>query len=106
MPRSAEQKAADEALREAIWGVIKLMRPAPGIGEEEESPEAAGVLTKFMVLAVQVRFDDDGDPTDSLNILYNDGSMLSLEAEGILKMADRTFAGGAMRRTHGNFEES
>lgn len=101
MPRSPEQKAADERLRQAIWDVVKLMRPAEG----QEPSEAAGVLTKYIVLAVQIRFDDDGDPTDSLNILFSDGSMLGYEAEGILKMADRTFADGNIRRTHGRYEE-
>ena len=101
MGRTPEQRAADEALREAIWNVIKLMRPR----EDGEPSESSGVLTKFIVLAVQVRFDDDGDPTDALNILFSDGSMLGYEAEGILKMTDRTFAAGNIRRTHGTYEE-
>lgn len=101
MGRSPEQKAADERLREAIWDVIKLMCPA----DSGEPSEASGVLTKFIVLAVQVQFDDDGDPTDALNLLFSDGSMLGYEAEGILKMADRTFADGNIRRTHGRYEE-
>lgn len=101
MPRTAEQRAADERLREAIWDVIKLM-PAPDGGEP---PEAAGVLTKFMVIAVQVKFDDAGDPTDALNILFSDGHVLGYEAEGLLKQADRVFSQDGFRRSAGYKED-
>lgn len=101
MGRTAEQKAADEALHEAVWAAIKAM-PHP---EGEDPPEAAGVLTKFLVLAIQVRFDDNGAPTDALNMLYSNGSMLGFEAEGILKQADRVYAQDGYRRSAGYREE-
>lgn len=101
MARTEAQKAADEALRQAVWGVIQAMTPA----DREEPAEAAGVLTKFMVLAVQVTFDDNGRAQDSLNILYSDGTMLGYEAEGLLAQADRVFATGNYSRNAGYQEE-
>lgn len=101
MGRSAEQKAADDALRDAVWNAIRAMKPEEG----EQPPEAAGVLTKYIVLAVQVRFGDDGQPTDCLNILYSDGNMLGYEAEGILKQADRVYAADGYRRSAGYRED-
>lgn len=100
MPRTTEQKEADEALRQAIWGVIEAMPVHDG----EPSATAAGVLTKFMVIAVQVNFSDDGKPQDSTSLIYSDGAMLGYEAEGLIKQADRIFAQDERRRSAGDDE--
>lgn len=101
MPRTAEQKAADEALREAIWNVIKTMP-----SDEEGTPaEGSGVLTKFMVIAVQVAFNEDGDAEDSTSLLYSDGRVLGYEAEGMLAQANRIFQTSKFTRNAGYGEE-
>lgn len=100
MPRTAEQKAADDALREAVWGAIKAMVLSDG-----KTADQSGVLTKFMVVAVQVDFDDEGDSRDTTTILYSDGHVLGFEAEGMLAQANRIFAAGTFTRNAG-YEET
>lgn len=93
MGRTPEQRAADEALRAAVADVIKLSSGIHG-----DTGDADGVLTKFMVIAVQVRFDEEGDASDVINIMYSDGKMLGYEAEGLLRVADRVFSQDGFRR--------
>jgi hypothetical protein len=69
------------------------------VPEGEEPSGSAGVLTKFMVIAIQVGYNDQGDAEDTTNIIYSDGRVLGYEAEGMLKMADRIYQKDSSGRT-------
>lgn len=88
MSRTPEQKAADDALRDAIWQGIGAMH----VDDEGTTGHRSGILTKFMVIAIQVDYDPEGNPTDATSLLFSDGSVLGYEAEGMLAQANRIFA--------------
>lgn len=94
MPRKAEERAADDALRTAIWNRIGLMK-----GDNDESAQASGMLTKFAVIAVQVQVDDEGDLTDAYTLLYSDSNVLGFEARGMADIFSDIVGGNGFRST-------
>lgn len=76
MPRSPEQIAADAALTAAIEQVLQ----AYGSGQ-------AYVLTEYVVLTSQQRFDEAGDGITAVGIAYRDGNVPTHRALGLCEYA-------------------
>lgn len=64
MARTAEQTAADEALTAAIERVLQAYDDGH-----------AWILTEYVVVTSQHRFDDDGDPLTAVGVLPRDGDV-------------------------------
>lgn len=75
MPRTKEQKEADEALREALVGVT-----AAYYGDMQ-----LGILTDFIVIAAYAGFDEDGDDESHVMLHPAEGSMPMYKIMGLLQ---------------------
>lgn len=76
MPRTPEQKAADEALTEAIEGVWRAYDP------DDDDP---GLLTDYLVIAVRRGFDAEGDSWTSVGSFSRDDSVPAHTQLGLLE---------------------
>lgn len=70
-----EQKAANEQLTEAI----QAARQAYGYDD-------GFLITDWVVLTAETRFDDDGDQISAYGKLYRDGQMPDYRALGLLEI--------------------
>ncbi|HEX6682965.1 MAG TPA: hypothetical protein VF062_09235 [Candidatus Limnocylindrales bacterium] len=77
MSRTPEQKAADEALTAAVEQALTAY------GSEEQSY----VLTEYVVLTAQTRYDEDGDAVTAVGIVYRDGDVPHHRALGLIDYA-------------------
>lgn len=74
-PRSLEQRAADDALRQAIQDTLA----AYGWGE--------GILTDWIVVTASQRFDDDGHAVTSVAKLVDEDIVPHYRLMGLLDQA-------------------
>lgn len=88
MALTTEQKAASEKLGQAIVDLVSLL----GDGLQ------AGVVTDWIVVAAQDKFDNDGDRVTSYNVLYRDGSLPDHIARGLMHSALDLVSGGWQRQ--------
>lgn len=76
MPRTPEQVTADLALTAAIEQALAAY------GDEQ-----AYVLTEYVVVTSQQRFDDDGDSVTAVGLVYRDGDVPTHRALGLCEYA-------------------
>lgn len=84
MSRTPEQVAADDALTLAIEGALQAYT----------DDGQAWVISEYVVITAQHRFDDDGDGLTAVGVLYRDGDVPTHRALGLLD-----FASTRMRQT-------
>jgi hypothetical protein len=77
MPRTPEQVEADDALTAAIEQVIRVYYAG----------EDAYVLSEYVVITCQQRYDDDGDGITAIGTMYRDGDVPPHRALGLLEYA-------------------
>lgn len=77
MPRTPEQTAADNALTAAIEQVIAAYYPNT----------EAYLLSEYVVVTCQQRYDDDGDGITAVGTVYRDGDVPPHRALGLLDYA-------------------
>ncbi|TBL44255.1 hypothetical protein EYA84_02095 [Verrucosispora sp. SN26_14.1] len=76
MPRTPDQVAADEALTAAIEQALHAY-----------SDGEPWVLTEYVVVTSQHRFDDDGEGLTAVGTLYRDGDVPLHRALGLVDYA-------------------
>lgn len=74
--RTEEEAEADEALASAIKKVIDVYQG-----------DSNYLMSDYMVICVQSRIDEDGEPETAYNYLYSSGSMPSHTILGLLDIA-------------------
>lgn len=79
MARTAEQKAADEALTEAIEAVRRVYDP--------EGVTSGHTLMEYVVVSAAATWDEEGDGVTSIGIAYRDGDVPTHRAIGLLEYA-------------------
>lgn len=79
MARTAEQKAADEALTAAIEGVRRAY--------DAEDVTAGMTMTEYVVVQALTTWDEEGDGRSSVIISYRDGDVPLHRAIGLLQYA-------------------
>lgn len=84
MPRTPEQVAADDALTAAIEQVINVYYDG----------EHPWVLTEYVVVTAQQRWDDDGDSITAVGSVFRDGDVPVHRALGLVEYV------GARLRKH------
>jgi hypothetical protein len=77
--RTAEQRAADRALEEAIKGAL------------EAHELSRGALGDYIVLTVETRFDNDGRQTTSIARLTSDDGVPHYRLLGLLDYASTMY---------------
>jgi hypothetical protein len=86
VPRTPEQRAADDALTEAIDRVAKIDFPPDG---------DPGLLVDFVVVAQYTMVADDGDGVDAYYLQFPNGSMPDHRALGLLHWGINSLVFGA-----------
>lgn len=76
MPRTPEQVAADDALTAAIEQALQAY------GDDQ-----AYVLTEYVVVTSQQRFDEDGDSVTAVGIVFRDGDVPTHRSLGLCEYA-------------------
>lgn len=76
MSRSGEQVAADDALTTAIERVLQAY------GDDQ-----AYVLTEYVVVTSQQRFDEDGDGITAVGLMFRDSAVPTHRALGLCEYA-------------------
>lgn len=84
MPLTPEQKAANDRLHEAVVDMIGTV----GNGMED------GLVTDWVIVAAQEKFDDEGDRVTSYNMVYRDGSLPTHITTGLLRCGLDLISGG------------
>lgn len=77
MARTPEQVAADDALTQAIEQVMHAYYDT----------DVAWVLSEYVVVTAQHRFDDSGDGVTAVGTLYRDGDVPLHRALGLVDYA-------------------
>jgi hypothetical protein len=77
VPRTPEQVAADNALTDAIEQVARAY------ADDGE----AWVMSEYVVLTAQHRYDDEGDGLTAVGVLYRDGDVPLHRALGLVDYA-------------------
>ncbi len=80
MPRTPEQREADEALTAAVESVWTAYLEL----EDENDP---GLLTDYMVIAVRRGFDEEGDTWSQVARFSRDGQVPEYVQLGLLEQA-------------------
>lgn len=80
MSRTPEQVQADDALTLAIERVI-----------EAYGFDGPYVLTEYVLITSQQRFDNDGDSVTAVGVVYRDGSVPLHRALGLVEYAAARF---------------
>lgn len=76
MPKTPEQKTADEALEKAVQDVVRAYGLIP--------PDS--MIAEFIVLGEGIRFVDDDDTTADMFAAYKNGHVRLTTALGILEL--------------------
>lgn len=79
MPRTAEQKAADAALTEAIEAVRRAY--------DVEGVTAGYTMAEYVVVHSLITWDEEGEGRTSVGIAYRDGDVPLHRAMGLLHHA-------------------
>lgn len=79
MARTAEQKAADEALTAAIEQTRRAY--------DTEGVTAGYTMAEYVVVSALVTWDEEGDGRTSVGIAYRDGDVPTHRAMGLLRYA-------------------
>lgn len=79
MPRTPEQKAADEALTEAIERVSRAY--------DTEGVAVGYTMMEYVVVTAMATWDEDGDGHTSIGIAYRDGDVPTHRAMGLMQYA-------------------
>ena len=77
MSHTPEQREADAALTAAIEQTLTAYA----------DDGQAWILTEYVVLTAQTRYDDEGDPTTAVGTLFRDGDVPYHRALGLLDYA-------------------
>jgi hypothetical protein len=77
MPRTSEQQAADDALTAAIDAALAAYA-------DDTTPY---VLTEYVIVTSQQRFDEHGEPVTAVGAIYRDGAVPTHRALGLLDYA-------------------
>lgn len=77
MPRTPEETAADDALTAAIEQVIAVYYPS----------HDRYVLSEYVVVTCQQRFDDNGDSITAIGTMFRDGDVPPHRALGLIDYA-------------------
>ncbi|MEU7843937.1 hypothetical protein AB0B39_23590 [Micromonospora sp. NPDC049114] len=76
MPRTPEQVTADDVLTAAIEQALKAY-----------GDDRAYVLTEYVVITSQQRFDEDGGGVTAVGLVYRDGDVPTHRALGLCEYA-------------------
>lgn len=79
MARTPEQKAADEALTEAIERVRRVY--------DTEAVTAGMTMMEYVVVHAAATWDEEGDGRTSVGVVYRDGDVPIHRAIGLLRHA-------------------
>lgn len=96
MARTERQRVADQQLHEAVQEAVQAYGEASG-----DQVNVPGVLGPWLVAAVEMWFDEDGDPRDVVCLLHRGGSLPNHVALGLVRAADAVLVRGFMQDNAG-----